>query len=448
MNILLITWHDLGCHLGCYGRGDVRSPNVDRLASEGTRFANYFATAPVCSPARGSMITGRYPHVNGLQGLTNRGWSMNPGEKTLAAWLREAGFRTAMIGHQHETLDIADFAFDEIWTGSKQCDDVAPRVAQYFRTRREGDTPFFARVGFFQVHRPITGYPVGDTSAIEPLPYLPDAEPLRRQLTQYHACIEHADRRLGDILAALAETGLDRDALVLFTTDHGIPFPRAKGSLYDSGLNVALVARMPGVIAEGAVRNALLSNVDLLPTVLDLAGVDADLSAVNGRSFASVLDGSTDEVNDEVFGEFVGGEGYVPKRCVRTRRHKYIANFERVRRLHAFEQEILRTDLPAALDAFCRPVPVEELYDLEADPNELANLAVEPEALPTLQEMRGRLRAWMEATDDPLLHGPIVTPNYAKVMASLFDGPPPDGPVTWPRSSGEACVKNWREDAG
>ena len=449
MNILLITWHDLGCHLGCYGRGDVRSPNVDRLATEGTRFANYFATAPVCSPARGSTITGRYPHVNGLQGLTNRGWALNPGEKTVEGYLHEAGFRTAMIGHQHETHDAADFAFDEIWTESKQCDDVAPRVAQYFRTRRPGDKPFFARIGFFQVHRPLAGYPVGDTSGVEPLPYLPDCEPLRRQISQYHACIEHADRRLGDILDALAESGLDRDTLVIFTTDHGIPFPRAKGSLYDSGLRVALIARMPEVIAEGAVCDALLSNVDLLPTVLDLAGVEADLSAVNGKSFAPVLDGSVEEINEEVRGEFVGGESYVPKRCVRTRRHKYIANFERVRRLHAFEQEILRTDLPASLpDAFCLPVPVEELYDLAADPDELRNLAVEPVMLPTLQEMRERLRAWMEATDDPLLRGPIVTPNYAQVMASLFAGPPPAGPVNWPQSNAVPRVVNWREDAG
>jgi len=163
-NVLLITSHDTGRHLGCYGVSSVHTPHLDRLAGEGCRFTRYFAAATVCSPSRGAMMTGRYPQRNGMIGLCHLpwGWNLNPGEKHLSHRMHEAGYYTALFGHQHETRDIdAELCFDEHGfhrdpaTGEHlPCDQVAPAVGDFLAGRAGERQPFYLQVGFFETHQP------------------------------------------------------------------------------------------------------------------------------------------------------------------------------------------------------------------------------------------------------------------------------------------------------
>lgn len=433
-NIILISWHDLGKHLHCYGRGDVSSPNLDELANEGMRFDNFFSTCPMCSPARGSMLTGRWPHVNGLQALTNRGWDLPLEERTMENYLKDAGYFTRLFGFQHERTNPADFGFDEMWIESTHCDDVAEAVCSFLMDWK-GAEPFFARIGFQQAHRPWGKYSAGDPDTVDSLPFLPDSEPIRRQLTQFHQCIEHADRRVGQILGQLKASGLERNTLVIFTTDHGIGFPRAKGTLYDPGLETAMIMKLPNVIKAGTVAMQLLSNIDLLPTVLELLGIEMDFRLFNGKSFLKVLQGDKGDVNTAIYGERSWGDDYQPKRCIRTNHYKYILNFEALPRISAYGggEDVFGDDILKYLTAGYRnPVSVEELYDIQKDSYEQTNLVAFPDQCEqTLDEMRAMLIKWMRETNDPLLDGPIVSPNYKLVMSSLFEGNLPEKPLVW-----------------
>ncbi len=434
LNIVLISWHDLGKHLNCYGRGDVSSPNLDKLAEEGLRFDNFFSTCPMCSPARGSMLTGRWPHVNGLQALTNRGWDLPLEERTMENYLKDAGYFTQLFGFQHERTDPADFGFDKTWVESTHCDDVANAVCSFIEERND-TKPFFARIGFQQVHRPWKKYPAGDPDTVDSLPFIPDSEPVRRQLTQFHQCIEHADRCVGQILGQLKDSGFEENTLVIFTTDHGIGFPRAKGTLYDAGLETAMIMKLPGVIEAGTVAEQLLSNVDLLPTIMDTFGIETDFSHFSGKSFLKVLQGCEYEVNTAIFGERSWGDDYQPKRCIRTNQYKYIINFEALPGISEYGggEDVLGDNILTHLPpGYRNPVSAEELYDIREDPDEQKNLAAFfDDYRGVLNEMRAGLIKWMQDTHDPLLDGPIVSPNYKLVMSSLFEGEFPEMSPVW-----------------
>src|SRR5437870_4686149 len=185
-NILLIITHDTGQHLGCYGRQSVRTPNLDRLAAEGVRFENHFCTAPQCSPSRGSILTGRFPHVNGLMGLVNRGWHLPDSETTLAEYLGAAGYETLLFGFQHEKRDLSSLRRCYQWISDRSVpplgENVAPEVARFLRERGTRDRPFFAMVGFEETHRPFDRYAPADPAAVEVPPFLPDLPEVRQDL--------------------------------------------------------------------------------------------------------------------------------------------------------------------------------------------------------------------------------------------------------------------------
>jgi hypothetical protein len=168
--------------------------------------------------------------------------------------------------------------------------------------------------------------------------------------------------------------------------------------------------------------------------VLELAGVEADLSHINGRSFHALCREEDGPVRDRLFAERSWGVFYDPKRCVRTDRYKYIVNFEFGNRVMGMAGDVLASDLPRHLPAnIHHGIPTEELYDLEHDPTEQDNLIVCTDVMPLLNEMRTSLRTWMEETDDPLLRGPVVSPNYRKAIDSIFTGKVPETPVTFGR---------------
>lgn len=413
-NVVLIHWHDVGTHLGAYGHDDVTSPAVDRMAAEGLRFDRAFCTTPLCSPARGSLFTGRYPHANGLMGLVNRGWEYRPGERTAPSLLSELGYRTALVGLQHESHDPSRLGFDEVhsWPpGGARCGPVSQKAAQWLAAAPP--EPFFLTVGFFETHRPYPAeaYPPVDPATVEVPPYLPDNHHTREDLAAFLGSIRVADAATGRVLDAIDRAGLAGSTLVLFTTDHGIAFPRAKGTLYDPGIRVAFVARPPrswGVVP--AVPDGLVSHVDVLPTLLELAGGEIP-PFVQGQSFAAVLRGEPGLRRTEIFAEKNFHDEYDPIRSIRTDRFAYIRNLEpgTPPRLSG---DIERSPVRRGLGAdHLRPRPAEELYDLDDDPWQLHDLAEDPSYAQAKAGLAARLMEWMIQTDDPALAGPVMAPG-------------------------------------
>ncbi|GAA3637877.1 sulfatase [Microbacterium awajiense] len=419
-NIILIHWHDLGRHLGAYGLEWVDSPNVDALAADGVRFDEAHCAAPLCSPARGAMMTGRYPHANGLMGLAHLGWSYRAGERTLASRLGEEGYRTALIGHQHESDDPRTLGYDEVQDARRPgeqhyCDVVTDRAVSWLENAHRHRTPFFASIGFFEVHRPYPGelYPPDDPHTVDVPAWLPDNEHVRADLAGLQSAIRIADRAVGRILDALDRTGLDRTTWVIFTTDHGLAFPGAKSTLFDRGTSVALIQRLPrawGV--EPGVCTELVSHVDLVPTVLEVIGAEPD-PTVHGTSHAQWLLDRTPTHADAVYTEKTYHDDYDPMRAIRTDRYKLIVNYEQ-RPTLLLPKDIEDSPSRAGIgEDHLQPRAEVELYDLVEDPLESVNLAADPAYAEVLRDLSERLRAWQERTDDPLLAGAIAQPVRA-----------------------------------
>ena len=395
-NVLYLHSHDTGRHVQPYGHG-VATPRIQRLAEEGLLFRQAFSAAPVCSPSRAALLTGEYPHSSGMLGLAHRGFRLRDRGRHLANLLRAAGYWTALAGMQHEAADASEIGYDRVLElESTHARDVAPAAATLLR---EGlPEPFFLSVGFFETHREYP--PPGDARFALPPANLPDTPETRRDMAAFEASARVLDEGVGTVLDAVGE-----DTLVILTTDHGLAFPGAKATLTDRGLGVLLILRGLGL---HGVSDALVSQLDLYPTLCELAGIPTPPWA-SGRS---LLRG---ESHEAVFGELTFHAAYDPARSIRTRRHRYIRHFDNG---HAGPVLANIDDGPSKElliehGLASRPRPAEELYDLVFDPNEAANLAADPAHAPVLAELRERLQAWMADTGDPLLAGPVAPPPGA-----------------------------------
>ena len=398
-DVLLITTHDIGRHLHCYGVKSVTSPHLDALAASGARFDAAFATAPQCSPSRASLATGRYPHNNGVMGLAHPGFDWELESPHAASIFAASGFATHLFGSQHVTQHPERLGFLQT--------HLTNAVEQVLATE-PSERRLYLEINFDETHRPYP--PPGPKPPDLVIPgYLPDAPEAEEEMTAVEGTITWMDAAVGRVLAALDKAGRAANALVVFTTDHGLAMPRAKCTLYDPGLEVALIVRwQAGHLGRGVIRSGLASNVDVLPTLLEATGVAAP-PGIQGRSLLGP--------RDAIFAEKTFHSYYDPMRCIRTNRHKLIRNFET-----AFAVEV-PADIQqgpifrkyAHLYSTDRPNVV-ELYDLDEDPWELRNLAGTPDMASIEKELRSRLWAWMRDTDDPLLNGPVPSPRYGLAM--------------------------------
>ena len=438
-NVLLFVPHDLGDYLGCCGHAGVRSPHLDSLAERGVRCSQYFTPAPECTPSRSSMFTGLYTHQNGLMGLSNFGWQLRPEVSHLAELLARGGYATHLFGLQHETdASPEQLGYQNLHAqDGRRADNVCRALAEFLGQPEAQDGPWFAHAGFFDVHRPWPENTDFSPGEIEVPPFLPDSPILRRDLARFHQNILDMDRAVGRVLDALQEAGLEEDTIVIFTTDHGPALPHAKATFYDPGIRLPLIIRRPGHLDGGRVYEELLSNVDFTPTLLDLCGCPTP-EGLAGRSFSSLLRGDPYEEREAVYGALFYDVSYDPMHYVRTRTHKYIRSFaatteeaagadRRVLATHEAGKWIRVDDLdvmtgPAwqVMKPTCEPPPPEELYDLEADPLEMNDIASDPAAGETLDSMRDLLRSMMERTASPLLEGHVAPPPEQITAAQRF----------------------------
>jgi arylsulfatase A-like enzyme len=407
-NIVVYVADDLGWRdTGVYGNPAVRTPNIDRIARAGLLVRYAFVTSPQCSPSRISILSGRYPHTTRTEDLHT---PTPAGVRILPSYLQVAGYFTGMMAKTH----IGPEAERQFQWYSPETVSALPGFLDSAGTR-----PFFLWVAFHEPHRPYdtTAAPEHSPARSVVTPYLVDTRATRIDIARYYDAIVTMDRKIGEMTAELERRGLAGKTLVIFLSDNGAPFPREKGTLYDGGTRTPLAFAWPGVIRSGTVYDrAPISLVDLMPTLLEVAGARPD-SLVQGRSLRPLL-GS--------------GESYTPQPYVFTERNWHDCD-EHQRGVRDGRWKLIRTDAytalplctaadigmspsfqalraraaaaPARLTAaqrrlFEAPRARLELYDLETDPWEVTNLAGDPAQAARVRKLASVLQEWSERTDD------------------------------------------------
>ena len=422
-NILYLHSHDTGRLIQPYGFA-VPTPNLHQLASEGVLFRHAFAASPTCSPSRACLLTGQSAHRNGMFGLAHRGFPLANYEDHLIKSLQKQGYECTLTGIQHIAHDPRQIGYDQLLEpvndyvndvhgATCTVDNVAPNAEAFLSSSpRE---PFFLSVGFFETH--LEYHPPGGEEAQQqtiPPGSIPDKPETRAEMAGFKASARVLDEGVGQVLKALKENGLEENTFVICTTDHGPPFPGMKGSLTDRGLGVFLILRGPGGFAGGQVLDALVSHLDIFPTICDLLEI-APPQNLEGRSLLPLLKGQP-EIHDELFSEVNYHAAYEPQRAVRTRDWKYIRRYGNRKRPVLCNVDDGPSKKLWVDNGWTEHVlPEEELYNLIFDPGEQVNLAGEKSASTKLNEMRGRLKAWMDSSNDPLLNGPVPAPPGAEL---------------------------------
>jgi arylsulfatase A-like enzyme len=417
LNVLYLNTHDTGRYISPYGHA-VPTPNLDRLAREGVMFRQAFSAAPTCSPSRAALLTGNYPHENGMIGLVHRGSRLNDPSQHLAHVLADAGWIGVQVGLQHVAPyeELAELGYREVpHVASHQAADVAPVAAQWLRDRDRGK-PFFMSVGFFETHRayPEAG-PQDDPRYLAVPPGFPDTPEIRADTAMLHASLRAADDAIGRILEALDETGGTENTLVIYTTDHGLPWPDMKCNVTDAGTGVALLLRGPDGIAGGKVVDALVSQLDVYPTIMELAGLPRP-AWLSGVSLMPLLNGAVDSIRDEVFAEVTLHAAAEPMRALRTPEWRYVRRFD-----GAEGRVLANVDASPAKSLFVaegwneKPPAARALYNVVLDPDERINLIDDPVFAEIVAALDGRLTAWMQQTADPLLDPDWRPPEHFRL---------------------------------
>lgn len=430
-NIIYLHSHDTGRHVQPYG-APVATPRIQALAEQGVLFRQAFSAAPTCSPSRAALLTGEAPHSAGMLGLAHRGFSLDRPERHLVHTLRRRGYTSAMVGQQHVALPPEGVVLgydEELETGGQRADDLVSAVDPYLA--RDHQQPFFLSVGFLETHTipdggGTFGYPGGDDRHVAPPPGLPDLPEVRSDVAGFRAAAGVLDDAVGRVLDAVAANGLADDTLVILTTDHGIAFPGHKGTLYDSGTGVMLIMRGPAPFSGGAVCDAMVSQLDLYPTLCDWLGIDRP-DWLQGKSLLpAVRDGAS--VHEAIFSEVTYHVSYEPQRAIRTPRWKYIRRFgDHPHPVLPNVDDSPTKDVLVAAGWRDRRLPPEELYDLCLDPLETDNLAGNADHENIRADLADQLHRWMRTTEDPLLAGPVPPPPGGWVVPA--DALSPDDPA-------------------
>jgi arylsulfatase A-like enzyme len=427
INIVYIHSHDTGRYVQPYGH-NVPTPNIQRLAEQGVLFRQNFCAAPTCSASRAALLTGQSAHSSGMIGLAHRGFQLSDYSQHIVHTLRAAGYESTLVGVQHVARDVSAIGYDRVVPlEGHRAQHITPAAVEFLNGGPQ--EPFFLSVGFAETHRAFDeAGPNEDPKYCLPPAPLPDTPETRQDVAEFKASARVLDQAIGTVLDALDANDLAENTLVICTTDHGIAFPGMKCNLTDHGIGVMLIVRGPGGFAGGRVCDAMVSHVDLYPTVCELVGIEPP-PWLQGKSLVPLIRGQAEQIHDEIFAEVTYHAAYEPMRAVRTAGFKYVKRFE-----ERDSPVLPNCDDGLSKDVWMEhgwqhsPPAAEQLYDLVFDPNEAHNLAGDPSMAEVLADMRGRLDRWMRETDDPLLHGPVPAPAGARVNDP--DGTSPREPTT------------------
>lgn len=423
MNIVYLHCHDGGRYIEPYG-WPVRTPNLLRFAQEGVLFRRAYAAAPTCSPSRAALMTGQYPHECGMFGLAGGdGWQLNDIRHHLVHELNEAGYLTVLAGVQHEVNHrnpgLAPLPYQRYLDTRPQLGEHYPetldRVEEFLSEHHP--RPFFLSIGLDEPHRNNIARPeigVGNESArfsktryydpdrldwryTAPLPWLPDLPEIRKDVESLHEGVRILDEYMGRVLYMLRQRGLDERTLVIITTDHGIEFPGGKKTLREPGTGVFLMIRGPGGFHGGRVIEALVSQLDLYPTLLELLGRPIH-ARLRGKSLLPLIRGQTDRLHEAIFTEQNYHGPLEALRAIRTERYKLVVRHDPIG--PRMRQDGPSCPLMESFGYYDRPLGREQLYDLYLDPQEACNRADDPALAEVRADLRRRLDDWMRETND------------------------------------------------
>ncbi len=410
-----ISWDDIGC----YGNAFVKTPNLDALADRGMRFTNAYLTISSCSPSRCSIISSRYPHNTGAPELHSE---LPKDQVRFPKLLRDAGYYTVLSGKNHIAKLEETFETISKGKGASKSEDWVELLAN-----RPTNKPFFAWFGSSDAHRDWhideinTTY---DPSEIEVPPFLYDGAETRADLADYYHEVSRTDATMGQLVEELKRQGIEGNTYIIYMADNGRPFPRCKTRLYDSGIKTPFIMACPGNIEPG-VSGSLISSIDVGPTIIELAGAEGD-ERMQGVSFVEVLNNPEATTREIAFAEHNWHVFQAHERMVRMGDFLYIRNNFPDRQSLCMESD---PSFPAGAelwtrheegklnqnqkDIFLNPRPTEELYHVGDDPDQLTNLASNPEYNEQLQKMSRQLNQWTEDTGDTIPKNPTPDRNAA-----------------------------------
>ncbi len=396
---------------GCYGDSKINTPNIDRLAEQGMRFENSFTTCAMCVPSRASLYTGLYPVRHGAHHNHSH---MREGVKTLPYYMAELGYVTAVAGKRHVN-PVSSFPVEHIRKINSDSIDkfLQANLAQ----------PFCLMVTPSDPHGPWDKSDEYQPEDVSIPPYLVDTPSTREWMAYYYHEISRVDRTLGMVNRLLEANGLTDNTVFIYASDHGGQWPHAKWNLYDAGLNTPYIVRWPDKVKAGSTSNALISFIDFLPTCIDLAGGQPQ-QYLDGNSMVDVLIGASTSHHGEVYG--VSSSDFnlkirfneYPSRSVRTETHLYIRNLSpeqqytshitnapfyapAARQYWGEWRERAQSDdnASALVNAYVQR-PAEELFEIQNDPHQLHNVALDQSNQELLAHMRSKMDAWMEQQGD------------------------------------------------
>lgn len=396
-----------------YGSKDVVTPSMERVARDGMVFDRAFVASPSCAPSRAALLTGLMPARNGAEANHSR---PRPEIRKLPSYFQELGYEVVAMGKVGHYKQTEEYGFDLTAHMGYHDDEAVPAALAWLRQRKSG-RPLALFVGTNWPHvpwpEPLAGK--APSEVIVP-PTQVDTPATREARLRYYAAIARMDTELGQVYD-LAREKLGAETIFIHSSDHGAQFPFGKWTCYESGIRSPLIVVWPGVVKPGTRTDAMVSWVDLLPTLLEAAGGTAPAD-LDGRSFLKVLRGETDSHREKIFVSH-SGDGNMnvyPTRAIRDGRWKLILNlhpeFEfnsHVNKGRAKEEfyywgswAAKAESDPAAAAVVKRyhQHPALELYDLEADPSELKNLAADPGQALRVKAMRAELEAWMRLQGD------------------------------------------------
>lgn len=428
-NFILFITDDISQEdIGCYGSAAAKTPNLDQMAAEGIRFDNAYLTCSSCSPSRCSLITGRYPHNTGACELHT---SLPEGHFLFPQALKNAGYYTVLSGKHHMGKN-ADVAFSKISRGKgpgKEEDWV--QILQ----QRPADKPFFCWFASTDAHRSWQfneDAPTIDPLSIDVPPYLIDSETTRGDLAAYHHEVARTDTFVGRLRDELVRQGIDGSTYIIYMADNGRPFPRCKTRVYDSGVKSPLIIACPGKIKPAVSQSLVSVNLDLGPTILQLAGVEKS-PRMQGVSLTRLLADPQAKVRDVVFSEHNWHVMQAHQRMVRQGNYLYIRNaypelqamcVEAAPKFPAgkdlWDAHNAGTLNEFQKDIFLAPRPAEELFDVDADPHQLKNLAADDQYAAKTSQLRSILDRWTSQTRDSISTDP--TPDRENAQGKKYPG--------------------------
>jgi len=440
-NIVLMVSDDHGREaVGCYGNPVVKTPNIDALAGDGVRFRNAFCTSASCAASRSAILTGHHNHTNGTYGHTHgiHHFSSFSWVKSLPAWLNETGYRTGQIGKKHYAPESV-YPFK--WCGKcpeHERDDVA--MSEQCREFVSGEDPFLLYWCSHNPHRggtspeiapfcpdrfgnPAESFPndreiTYRDSDVQVPPFLEDNPEIRAEISQYYQSISRLDRGVGRLVEILKQNKKYDNTLIIYISDNGSAFPGSKTTLYETGMRLPCIVKPPQSPHDGSSRDALVSWVDITPTILDYAGVTTQPEDFFGMSFRRVLETSgLENWRKEIYAAHSFHEitNYYPMRVVRTEKHKFIWNiaspltFSFAADLWESSSWRSMKDAPGGYMGRRRTErflhrPRFELYDIETDPDETLNLAEDKNHAALVEEFSRKIKDFQIQTNDPWLH--------------------------------------------